>query len=110
PVSILDHFILSDVMAVRFPQDVVTTDGVAWSEPTVYPCWIEPTSRLMRLADGQQVAASSIVWLVAPGLPTDGLYFPGSDGSELHEGKEPLAVQEHKDLATGLYSHTQVWF
>ena len=109
-MSMLDFFLLPHTLAVRSPQDVTLNAGVAWSDPVVYPCRTEPASRLLRLADGQQVAASATVFVAHKGLPTDGLYFVGSDGSDLGEGKEPLAVQEYDDLLTGEYSHSQIWF
>lgn len=110
-MSMLDFFHLPHIIAVRSPQDVTLNSGVAWTEPVIYPCRIEPTSRLLRLADGQQVAASATVFVAQEGLPTDGLFFLRNDGADVTTGgQEPLAIQEHHDLLTGEYSHSQIWF
>lgn len=105
----LSFFHLPHTLHVRTPTDVALNTDVQWSEPTAYPCRIEHTNRLIRLADGQQTASTAVVYVVAEGLTTDSLYFLNGDPDDLDSAVEPISIQEHHHLATGQYSHSTIW-
>ena len=109
-MSMLSHFRLAQQAHVRTIQTKDVRGLVTWSPPIALPCFYEPSIRLIRTADGDQVASSGVLYFAYAGLTPDCLFFvPGADPGDLAAGSEALTVQDFSMPFGSKYSHTVVY-
>lgn len=70
-------------------------------EPVAYACRYEPSTRLLRAANGTQVVSEAILHTAQDVQASDLVWPPGADQTEIGQSRKPIRIERHHDLDTG---------
>lgn len=78
-----------------------------YGEPEVHPCRYQPSTRLVRAADGSQVVSEAVLFTTVEVRTSDVVWPPGADPEDEDAGRKPLRAVPHYGL-TGAVDHYEV--
>jgi hypothetical protein len=94
--------------AIRRPSGTSARGDSTYGSPLSAPCRYQPSTRLVRDANGRTTTEEAIVFTELEVTVRDLVWPPGADASDYRLSKRPLRVDIRMDLETGLVDHYEV--
>ena len=103
---------LFDLFLQTFAVAAHTDTGARGDEthgaPATYACRYQPSTKLLRSADGAQAVSEAVIF-TAHDVTTDDLVWPpGATPGEVATSRKPLRVDRFYDLESGALSYVAV--